>query len=70
MFWYIALIMNNSHGHSINQGVVGGGLVNIKINEREAEFEQLPTSYRTKPLSRASSFSILPTVEKRDEMSK
>ncbi len=53
----IALIANHRHGHSLNQGVIGGGLVNVRIDERHAEVEQLPTDYRIKPFSRASSFS-------------
>jgi len=45
----IPVIMNNMHGHTLNIGVVGGGLVNIRARGEEVVLEQIPTVARTSP---------------------
>jgi len=45
----IPVIANHRNGHCLNIGVVGGGLVNLRIKGQIAEVEQLPTTQRVVP---------------------
>jgi len=57
----IPLIINNRHGHSLNNGVTGGGIIDVKISEKEAILDHVPSAVRYTPLSTSANptFSTL-----------
>jgi len=65
----VPVITNNRNGHCLNIGVVGGGLVNLKIRGDVAEIEQLPTNHRITPKANAASASIIRGAQKEEAIS-
>lgn len=60
----IPLIINNRHGHSLNNGVTGGGIVDVLINEKEAKITHVPNAVRYTPPSASANPTVSALVEK------
>lgn len=54
----IPLIINNRHGHSLNNGVTGGGIVDVLINEKEAIITHVPSAARYTPPSTSANLTV------------